>query len=35
MEYLKDSICALFPNLNSVQVEGFVIRLFNTLGDWA
>jgi exportin-1 len=34
MELLKEIICQMFPNLNSVQVEGFVIRLFNTLSDW-
>lgn len=34
MELLKEIICQMFSNLNSVQVEGFVIRLFNTLSDW-
>lgn len=24
----------MFPNLNGVQVEGFIIRLFNTVSDW-
>jgi hypothetical protein len=34
MELLKSIICQMFPNLNSVQVESFVIRLFNTLSEW-
>lgn len=34
MELLKEVICQMFPNLNAVQVEGFVIRLFNTVNDW-
>lgn len=24
----------MFSNLNTVQVESFVIRLFNTVNDW-
>lgn len=34
MDLLKQTICQMFPNLNSVQVESFVIRLFNTVNDW-
>jgi len=34
MELLKGIIIQMFPNLNSVQVESFVIRLFNTVSDW-
>jgi hypothetical protein len=34
MEYLKEIICQLFANLNSVQVESFIIRLFNTVQDY-
>lgn len=34
MELLKQSICQMFSNLNTVQVESFVIRLFNTVNDW-
>lgn len=32
---LIDCINSLFPNLNKVQIEGFVWKLFNTCGDWA
>jgi hypothetical protein len=35
MFLLKDLICQMFPNLNSVQVESFIIRLFNTVNDWS
>lgn len=35
MGLLKEIICQMFPNLNSVQVESFVIRLFNTLSEWS
>jgi hypothetical protein len=34
MELLKGIIIQMFPNLNSVQVESFVIRLFNTVSEW-
>jgi CRM1 C terminal len=35
MFLIKDFICEMFTNLNSVQVEGFIIRLFNTVSDWS
>lgn len=28
------SLLAMFPNLNKVQVEGFVLKLFNTAYEW-
>jgi hypothetical protein len=31
---LIDCINALFPNLNKVQIEGFVWKLFNSCNDW-
>lgn len=34
MFQLKELICQMFPNLNTVQVESFIIRLFNTVNDW-
>ena len=33
-EYLASTICSKFANLNRVQVEAFVIKLFNSLNDW-
>ena len=33
-EYLASFICEKFANLNRVQVEAFVIKLFNSLNDW-
>ena len=32
-ELLKNSLLTMFQNLNSVQVESFVIKLFNTVND--
>lgn len=34
MELLKGSLIEMFPNLNKVQIEAFVIKMFNTAGDW-
>lgn len=34
MALLIESIAGLFPNLNRVQIEGFVWKLFNSCGDW-
>jgi exportin-1 len=31
---LIECIKSLFPNLNKVQIEAFVWKLFNTCGDW-
>lgn len=25
----------MFPNLNQVQVESFVLKMFNTVSEWA
>ena len=33
-ELLKDSLLSMFANLNKVQVETFVLKLFNTVNDW-
>ena len=33
--FLAESLLGQFGNLNRVQVEAFVIKLFNTLHDWA
>jgi len=30
MELFKADLCQMFPNLNKVQVEGFIIKLFNS-----
>jgi exportin-1 len=35
MELLKSSICEMFQNLNRVQVEAFVIKLFNSVHEWS
>jgi exportin-1 len=32
---LIECIKELFPNLNKVQIEAFVWKLFNTAGEWA
>ena len=32
---LIDSINALFPNLNKVQIEAFVWKLFNSSTEWS
>jgi len=32
---LIDCINSLFPNLNKVQIEAFVLKLFNNCFDWA
>jgi exportin-1 len=32
---LIDCIKTLFPNLNKVQIEAFVWKLFNTCNDWS
>ena len=31
---LIDCICTLFPNLNKVQIETFVLNLFNNCNEW-
>ena len=33
-EYLATTLVSQFQNLNRVQVETFVIKLFNSLQDW-
>ena len=33
-EYLSSTLLANFPNMSRVQIEGFVIKLFNSLHDW-
>lgn len=32
---LIQAINSLFPNLNKVQIEAFVWKLFNTCGEWS
>ena len=34
-ELLKDSLLSMFANLNKVQVEAFVLKLFNTVYEWS
>jgi len=34
-EYLASTLASQFANMNRVQIEAFVIKLFNSLGDWA
>lgn len=29
------NLLEMYPNLNRVQVETFVLKLFNTCGEWA
>jgi len=29
------SLLQMFPNLNKIQVEGFVLKMFNTAYDWS
>lgn len=31
---LKTLLCQMFPNLNEVQVEAFIIKMFNTAYEW-
>mmetsp|Transcript_29305 Transcript_29305/g.36401 ORF Transcript_29305/g.36401 Transcript_29305/m.36401 type:complete len:80 (+) Transcript_29305:1525-1764(+) len=33
-QYLAGTITGQFANLNRVQVEAFVIKLFNSIHDW-
>lgn len=33
-QYLAGSVLEKFPNLNKVQVEAFVLKLFNTCYEW-
>jgi len=33
-EYLALTLQSKFPNMNRVQIEAFVIKLFNSLSDW-
>lgn len=32
---MMTSLVVMFPNLNRVQVEAFVLKLFNTVYDWS
>ena len=34
-ELLKESLLSMFANLNKVQVETFILKLFNTVYDWS
>lgn len=31
---MKSLLCEMFPNLNQVQVETFILNLFNTAFQW-
>jgi exportin-1 len=31
---LKTLLCQMFPNLNEVQVESYIIKMFNTTYEW-
>lgn len=33
-EYLAQFLQSKFANMNRVQIETFVLKLFNALGDW-
>lgn len=33
-EYLSNTLTSQFANMNRVQIESFVIKLFNHLHDW-
>lgn len=35
MQLMKSLLCEMFPNLNQVQVETFIINLFNSAFDWS
>jgi hypothetical protein len=32
---IMNQLASQFPNLNKVQIEGFVLKLFNTAYDWS
>jgi exportin-1 len=34
MHSMKNVLQSMFMNMNAVQIEGFVLKLFNTLRDW-
>ena len=34
-EYLVALLLEQFPNLNKVQLEGFILKLFNSVYEWA
>ena len=34
-EYLAQNLASQFANMNRVQIEAFVLKLFNALNDWA
>ena len=34
-EYLAQNLSSQFANMNRVQIEAFVLKLFNALNDWA
>jgi len=33
-DYLANTVTSQFANMNKVQIESFVIKLFNNLQDW-
>lgn len=33
--FMMTNLLEMYPNLNRVQVETFVLKLFNTCGEWA
>ena len=34
-QMLTSSLVEMFPNLNHVQVESFVLKMFNSVYEWA
>lgn len=34
MRLMKSLLCEMFPNLNQVQVEAFILKLFNSCFEW-
>ena len=32
---MKECLLSMFANLNKVQVEAFILKLFNTVYDWS